>query len=239
MSEHEVVVHEDMTVATVLAPHQIMEKAREMSVVLKDAVKRAGLARKIGNKEYLEYEAWQTIGRFHNCTPVTEWMRPIEREGYRMEENGKVWGWEARVVVQNEAGQIIGSSEGMCTRAEKRWSTAEDYAIRSMAQTRTAGKALRMTFSWVATLAGYAPTPAEEMDGVEVREPSHEVATPGAPVTTFQKKKILALCTEKGMDREDAKRFYEHAMEEQTIECANDVINNFESYYNQFTKEQV
>jgi hypothetical protein len=36
-----------------------------------------------------------------------------------------------------------------------------------MAQTRASSKALRQAFAWVAVLAGYAATPAEEMDGVK------------------------------------------------------------------------
>ena len=35
-----------------------------------------------------------------------------------------------------------------------------------MALTRATGKAFRLGFSWIITLAGYEATPAEEMDGV-------------------------------------------------------------------------
>ena len=40
------------------------------------------------------------------------------------------------------------------------------FQLRSMAQTRAAAKALRNALAWVVVLAGYKPTPAEEMDGV-------------------------------------------------------------------------
>jgi hypothetical protein len=43
-----------------------------------------------------------------------------------------------------------------------------------MAQTRATGKACRLAFSWIMSLAGYEPTPAEEMmpivDAVAVQE---------------------------------------------------------------------
>jgi hypothetical protein len=39
------------------------------------------------------------------------------------------------------------------------------FQLASMAQTRSGAKALRNILSWVAVLAGYAPTPVEEMDG--------------------------------------------------------------------------
>jgi hypothetical protein len=44
------------------------------------------------------------------------------------------------------------------------------YQLASMAQTRANAKVLRNVLSWVAVLAGYKPTPAEEMDGVKAPE---------------------------------------------------------------------
>jgi hypothetical protein len=44
--------------------------------------------------------------------------------------------------------------------------TVPMFQLRSMAQTRAGSKCLRNCFAWVAVLAGYKPTPAEEMDGV-------------------------------------------------------------------------
>jgi hypothetical protein len=41
------------------------------------------------------------------------------------------------------------------------------FQLRSMAQTRAEAKALKQVFSWVVVLAGYKPTPAEEMTGHE------------------------------------------------------------------------
>ena len=38
-----------------------------------------------------------------------------------------------------------------------------EFQIASMAQTRAVSKAFRLALSWVMTLAGYEPTPAEEM----------------------------------------------------------------------------
>lgn len=39
------------------------------------------------------------------------------------------------------------------------------FQLKSMAQTRAAAKVLRNVLAWVVVLAGFAPTPAEEMDG--------------------------------------------------------------------------
>ena len=58
------------------------------------------------------------------------------------------------------------------------------FQLRSMAQTRACSKALSNLFKWVVVLAGYKPTPAEEMIGTveESREPTtHAQAGPADP----------------------------------------------------------
>jgi hypothetical protein len=54
------------------------------------------------------------------------------------------------------------------------------FQLRSMAQTRACAKALRNVLAWVVVLAGYRPTPAEEMTGGEDRgqQPNSAPTTP-------------------------------------------------------------
>jgi hypothetical protein len=167
------VVKQAEAAVMVQTPKEQIEAASDMARLLKDVVTKAGLAKKLGGtKEHLEFEAWQTIARWHHCTPSTEWTRPIM-------QGDQVAGWEARVNVLDETGRIIGSSEGMCMYEEKNWKGKPSYALRSMAQTRTAGKALRSLFAHIAVLAGYSPTPADEMDGVDIKpEFTKGVSTP-------------------------------------------------------------
>src|SRR5574343_754461 len=94
-----------------LTPQQQVDRGSEMARVLQGVVKKAGLAKRLGNKEYLQYEAWQTIGRFFNCTAQTEWTRQMD-DGI---------GWEAKVNIVNGDGRIIASAESMCARDEKSW----------------------------------------------------------------------------------------------------------------------
>lgn len=134
----------------------------------------------IKGKQYLEYGDWQVLARFYGATVEIEWTHPL----YESETSQKVTGYEARALVKRN-GEVISSAEGMCTRDEERWETAAEYAIRSMAQTRTAAKALRNAFGWVAELAGYSATPAEEMPQAgygSQRMPSYQVPrnTPAA-----------------------------------------------------------
>ena len=73
----------------------------------------------------------------------------------------------------------------MCLRDEDKWNTRPKYKwvdkkripdgeekvpafqLRSMAQTRACSKAFRNSLSWIVMMAGYSPTPAEEMTGNE------------------------------------------------------------------------
>jgi hypothetical protein len=60
----------------------------------------------------------------------------------------------------------------LCSSTESNWANKPEFQLMSMAQTRAAGKVLRLLLGWIVTLAGYEPTPAEEM----IDEP-----TPAAP----------------------------------------------------------
>lgn len=110
----------------------------------------------IQGKKYLQYGSWQVLGRFFGATAGVEWTKKIE-------ENGKLLGYEARAVVYRN-GVIISSAEASCMKTEKNWATRDEYAVKSMAQTRACAKALRNGFGWVAEMGGYSATPAEEMD---------------------------------------------------------------------------
>ncbi len=143
-------------------PAQIIEKATQVADVLKGVVVKQGLAKRIGTSEYILVEGWTTLGNLVGVFPKVEWTRPI---------SGDDPGWEAAVVVVNAHGVEIGRAEAQCLRSERNWKGRDDFALRSMAQTRAMGKALRMPLGWIATLAGYEATPAEEMPNVQP-EPS-------------------------------------------------------------------
>ena len=83
--------------------------------------------------------------------PVLVWTRKLDD------------GWEARVEARTLDGRVVGAAESECLRSEARWSTREDYAIRSMAATRATSKALRQPLGFVMTMAGFDATPLEEM----------------------------------------------------------------------------
>ena len=60
----------------------------------------------------------------------------------------------------------ISRAEAECLIYEKNWKWKafnQRFMLRSMAQTRACSKALSNVLRWVVVLAGYEPTPAEEM----------------------------------------------------------------------------
>ncbi len=73
--------------------------------------------------------------------------------------------WEACVEIKTPAGVIVGRAEAMVSRTESTWAQRDDYALRSMAETRAESRAWRKACGWIVHLAGYNPTPAEEMGG--------------------------------------------------------------------------
>lgn len=173
-------------------PQQVMARATEAAEVLKGVISRKPKPVIINGEQYLEFEDWETIGRFYGLSVRTMDAVPVEVYG--------VQGAKARAEVINRDGVVVGGAEAYCLRDEERWSTRPVYEwqgegddrkrvkigdepvpwfqLASMAQTRAASKALSNVLRWVVVLAGYRGTPAEEMTG---RELTRSERAPGGP----------------------------------------------------------
>jgi hypothetical protein len=166
-----------------LAPSSLFESMRpaerialagEMADVLKDVLDKKGLIVKIPGKngavsEHVKAEGWQTCGAL--CGVSARVVSTTKTAN----------GYEARAeAVRLDNGVVVGGGEAVCTKDEKRWSYADEYAIKSMAQTRAISKALRGVLAWVIVLAGYNPTPAEEVPpgGFDAAPRSRPAAAP-------------------------------------------------------------
>ncbi len=132
-------------------PVEIIGKATALAEALSKVLKDQKLTSNISGKEHVRVEGWTLLGTMLGVFPVVEWTRPI------------AGGWEARVEARTLAGQVVGAAEAQCDREERTWKSRDDYALRSMAQTRAVSKALRGPLGFVVTLAGFEATPAEEM----------------------------------------------------------------------------
>jgi hypothetical protein len=155
-------------------PAGVVEAARAAAIPLVDVIRKQKLSVKIGPSEHVRVEGWTLLGSMLGVFPVCEWTRPLERDGQHI-------GWEARVEAKTRAGELVGAAESQCTKDEKTWASRDDYALRSMAQTRATSKALRQPLGFVMQLAGFNPTPAEEMprDEPKKRATAQKTELPG------------------------------------------------------------
>ena len=150
--------------------------ANALSEVLrtqKDARGNLKLISTISGREHVKVEGWTLCGTMLGVFAVTEWTRKLTDPE----------GWEARVEARTLGGHIVGSAEAQCTREEEQWgwnpkgrngrdlTPRDDFALRSMAQTRATSKALRIPLGFIMELAGFESTPAEEMRESDSAQP--------------------------------------------------------------------
>jgi len=131
-----------------------------------DIVEKTNCFQVIGNKKYLQVEAWETIGAFNRIHAETESITPILKDS-------KTIGYQAKVQLWKD-GQVVGGAVMPCYFTENcckgKEGDAKHKACMSAAQTFATSKAYRMNFSYVAILAGYQPLPAEEVTD-DMKEP--------------------------------------------------------------------
>ncbi len=189
---------------------------RPPDVVLKEAQKAAKALSKVieakprkvvfNGKTYLQFEDWQTLGRFYGVTAVSLSTKYVEYG----EGDFKVCGFEARAdALLVSSNQVISSAEAMCLNDEPNWSRKPLFQLKSMAQTRACAKALRNVLAWVVVLAGYAPTPSEEIEGesgattVQTPRRKSEISANGPCISTPQQKRLFAIAKEHGWANEE------------------------------------
>jgi len=143
------------------SPADILSKASEAAKVLKQMITQTKSSVKIGTNEHIKQEGWQTIGSIYHVTARTKSVEPCEING--------ISGAHAIVdLIDDYSGNVIGSGQSFCMRDEANRKTQPWFQIASMAQTRASSRAFANKFRWITVMAGYAPTPAEEMEGAEI-----------------------------------------------------------------------
>lgn len=201
------------------APAEVLAAAREAAVALRDVLAQKPRKVVMNGEQYLEFEDWQTLGRFYGITAK-------EDGEVEFVDFAGVQGFKASAEAIDRDGRVLSRATAFCLNDEEKWGTRPKYewvyALRdggtsvedpgfdnivwipnpkkpgknmpkrermqvgeervpmfqlaSMAQTRANAKVLRNVLSWVAVLAGYRPTPAEEIEEIAqaqrvVREP--------------------------------------------------------------------
>ena len=141
------------------APDDVIKIGTDVAKGIAAIIEDRQLFVNIQGKNHVLVEGWTTMAAMLGVSPVEESCVPYPTENPT--------GWEATVkLIRVSDGQIIGRGSAICTRGERSWANRDEYAIKSMAITRACGKSCRLAFSWIIQLAGYSPTPAEEMMGL-------------------------------------------------------------------------
>lgn len=147
----------------------LLSTAEEQRRILADAaalaeqvariVRDNGLSMRFGTnpREYVFIEGWLAISRVNHEQPHAT-VKDVVRDPETGEER-----IHARAWLTDLQGTIVSRADGYCSTGEPRWRDKPFFARASMAQTRALAKAMRLRHAWVMVLAGYSPTPAEEM----------------------------------------------------------------------------
>jgi hypothetical protein len=151
-------------------PAEKMRQMQETAQIIAEPVRQRHTV-KIGQGEHVRVEGWTMLGALLGVYPITVWTRQLVPDE---NDPAVARGWEARVEARTRQGQLVGAAEAQCDRSEPNWKGRDDYALRSMAQTRATSKALRQPLGFVITLAGFDPTPAEEMPAGSFEPPTLE-----------------------------------------------------------------
>jgi len=158
------------------APELVIEEATRAAKALTGIIEAKPRKIVLNGKTYLQFEDWQTLGRFYGVTTAAKATRYVEYGDGSNPAKGFECSADALLVATN---QVISCAHAICLDDEANWRGKPLYQLKSMAQTRACAKALRNVLAWVVVLAGYAPTPAEEMDSdpkVQTVGPSNSTA---------------------------------------------------------------
>lgn len=138
-------------------------------------VKMQKLSVNIQGKEYAMVEGWQFAGA---CLGMVARIREVHE--IKVAE-GEYKYCSIADVIRIRDDKIISTGESICSNTEARKRKFEEYAIHSMVQTRSIGKAYRNFLAWVMKAAGFEPTPAEEMEFDESKLKPESEARPKEP----------------------------------------------------------
>jgi len=135
-------------------PKKALAEMKELVQMMSSQFIGTDFISNINGKQYPKVEWWTSLGATIGLFPVVVYSKRLDRK----EEIA----YEARVEVRF-GDRVIAAGEALCTNKESNWKDSPEYSIKSMSITRATGKAYRIPLSFIAVMAGLAPTNAEEM----------------------------------------------------------------------------
>ena len=214
-------------------PAALVAGAAELASQLAIVINKQNLATMIKGKRFVNVEGWTTLATMLGvtarevCTVESEGIYIATIELVRMSDGACI----------SRASAECGSPDELDKYGKPIWSNRPRYARRSMAQTRATGKACRLAFSLIMSLAGYEPTPAEEMTPIIEAEqvinasvipkstvlPATSASVLTAPVpeptriTTSQHKLLDAQIRDYGLDSERVNAWLKSAWKVESV----------------------
>ena len=154
-----------------------VDSAKAKAKTFVDIVEAQQLFTMIGPSKHLNHEAWETIAAGYGLTAAVDktiyhWKKDSEEDS-----GDELFMVEAHAVVLDRDGTVRGGAIAVCGRDEPNWATKPVHQVASMAGTRASAKALRLMLSWVVEIAGYEPTPSEEIVDKKPRAERGKAAT--------------------------------------------------------------
>ena len=146
---------------TTITPEEFdraIEFAAAKAKSLAKIVESEHLYTKMGNGKHIHVEAWITIGKGYG---LFAGVRDDAEILYN--PDGLEIGAKAYAIIRDGTGTEVGGAPGFCMRTGN-WTNKPIEQLISMAGTRAVSKGFRLLLSDVVVLAGYSPTPYEEMD---------------------------------------------------------------------------
>jgi len=159
MSEALAIVERTETALDRPHPREVIRQATEEANVLAEVIDGQKLFTNIQGRRYVRVEGWTTLATLRGCLPREVAVHEMPEGRYIAEVE----------LVRMSDGMVLTRASAECGGdGDNIWKGRPANARRSMAITRATGKACRIAFAWVLSLAGrYETTPAEEMDHVE------------------------------------------------------------------------
>jgi hypothetical protein len=164
----------DVSLFAGATPADMVAAATDVATQFSDIVKQQRMYKRIGDRDHILIEAWQTVGSLVGVFAVKDqgvtelpWPTLGTDPGevlLEASDRGLAYGFAASFKAVKD-GREIGWGEGRCDRSEKNWAGRDNYALASMAQTRAQSRALGAPLRFIVKLAGYEGTAAEELDG--------------------------------------------------------------------------
>lgn len=148
-------------------------EAVQMAVLLKNLVIQQKLYVPIKGKNYAMVEAWQLAGFLSGISVLVDDPKDLS--------NDKEVKYSSKATLFKD-GVVVGVGHAVCSSKESSKKAFDEYAILSMAQTRAIGKAYRNKIGFIMKLAGFQPTPSEEMHKVDEVPSAPSNDSPDLPI---------------------------------------------------------